>query len=181
MGDQIKGPADFLELGDYNARCSMCGAKEKASKMVKNWQGLWRHPRCNEPRQPQDFVRGLQDIQTPPWVQTDEDVNEMVCTLNGSSAVPGWAVPGCSIPGRRYTVPVSGQFGFTFTSNVAGQVSGTLTQPIPFLIGTYRTHFDDGEVRNVTFTGVNASWLPALRSTPAGLFIDSCYTNVGAS
>jgi hypothetical protein len=106
-GSLGKGPADYYALGDYNARCSICGAKEKASKMVRNWQGLYRHPAnskngCNEPRQPQDFVRGVQDIQTPPWVQSDEngDIDIQICTFNGQSALPGYAIPGCMIPGR---------------------------------------------------------------------------------
>jgi hypothetical protein len=178
MGDRVYGPADYLDEGDWNARCSMCGAKGKASKMVQNWQGLWRHPRCNEPRQPQDFVRGVQDIQTPPWAQTDRDINEIVCTLNGTSAIPGWAVPGCSIPGRTYIVPISGQFGLVFTGNVAGLTAGTLNEPILFLEGSYNVTFNDGEVRLVALTGTAATWTPALESTP-GLYINSGYTRVG--
>jgi hypothetical protein len=183
MGDLIKGPADYLVVGDWNVRCSLCGAKEKASKMVKNWQGLWRHPQgskndCNEPRQPQDFVRGVQDIQTPPWVQPDEDIDVSVCTYNGCSAIPGWSVTGCMVPGRVETFPIWGLFGFNFTSNVAGQSSGTLTEPITFLVGTYKTTFSDNEVRNVTYNGIGATWSPPLNAT-AGLMINSCYTNIG--
>jgi hypothetical protein len=63
------GRADYLELGDWNAICSMCGGKRKASQMVKNWQGLYRCPEHNEPRHPQDFVRAVPDVQTPPWTQ----------------------------------------------------------------------------------------------------------------
>jgi hypothetical protein len=37
--------------------------------MEKNWQGYWVCPRHNEPRQPQDFARGIPDNQTAPWVQ----------------------------------------------------------------------------------------------------------------
>ena len=111
MGDRIYGPADYLELGDWNAVCSICGAKEKASKLVKNWKGMWRHPAgsshgCNEPRQPQDFVRGVQDIQAVPWSQRDEGIYLQVCTFNGQSAIPGFAIPGCSIPGRTALLEV---------------------------------------------------------------------------
>lgn len=63
------GQADYLDLGDWNCVCSMCGRKRKASKMVQNWQGMYRCPEHNEPRQPQDFVRGVSDDQTPPWTQ----------------------------------------------------------------------------------------------------------------
>jgi len=63
------GTADYLELGTWNAECSMCGRKRKANQMVKNWQGMWRCPEHNETRQPQDFVRAVPDVQTTPWAQ----------------------------------------------------------------------------------------------------------------
>lgn len=63
------GKADFLLLGDWNVQCFQCGFKDKASKMVRNWQGYYVHPEHNEPRQPQDFVRGVPDNQTSPWTQ----------------------------------------------------------------------------------------------------------------
>lgn len=47
----------------------MCGRKRKASELVKNWQGMYRCPVHNEVRHPQDFVRAVPDVQTPPWVQ----------------------------------------------------------------------------------------------------------------
>lgn len=99
------GSADYFALGDWNARCSMCGAKRKASQLVKNWQGMYRCPQHNEPRHPQDFVRAVPDTQTPPWVQA---INEdrfigvtavEVCTLNDQSAIPNYAEPGCVKPG----------------------------------------------------------------------------------
>lgn len=61
--------ADYLELGDWNSVCFTCGFKYKASQMKKNWQGFWECQSCWTPRQPQDFVRALPDVQTPPWVQ----------------------------------------------------------------------------------------------------------------
>jgi hypothetical protein len=105
MGGPVKGRADYLELGDFNAACSMCGRKRKASEMVKNWQGYYRCREHNEVRHPQDFVRGVQDIQTPPWVQPQTDFDIAVCTLNGVSAIPGWALPDCSIPGNTFINP----------------------------------------------------------------------------
>jgi hypothetical protein len=95
-----KGRADFYLEGDYNAACSMCGRKRKASTMVKNWQGYWRCPEHNEPRQSQDFVRAVADTTAPPWTQLEEDIDLQVCTYNGISAIPGLALPGCMIPGR---------------------------------------------------------------------------------
>lgn len=64
-----KGPADYLELGDWNAVCYFDGFKYKASELRRHWQGFYVCQRCWEERQPQDFVRSLPDKQTPPWVQ----------------------------------------------------------------------------------------------------------------
>lgn len=63
------GRADFLALGDWNVVCFQCGFKRKASTMERNWQGYYVCPEHNEPRQPQDFARGVPDNQIPPWVQ----------------------------------------------------------------------------------------------------------------
>jgi len=98
MGTPTKGRADYLAEGDWNAACSMCGRKRKASEMVKNWQGFWRCPEHNETRHPQDFVRSVPDIQTPPWVQPQTDVDIDICTFNGVSAIPDYAIPDCSLP-----------------------------------------------------------------------------------
>lgn len=108
MGSPSKGRADHLEIGDWNAVCSMCGFKRKASELVKNWQGYYRCPEHNEPRQPQDFVRGEQDIQTVPWSQPPTSTFITFCSINDRSAIPHLAMPGCSIPGNKLTVP----FGF---------------------------------------------------------------------
>lgn len=72
-----KGQADHLELGSWNAICSVCGRKYKASEMVKQPDGVgtpWGGgtyvcKRDYRPRQPQDFVRGIPDKMAPPWVQ----------------------------------------------------------------------------------------------------------------
>lgn len=63
------GRADYYADGDWNVQCYQCGFKGKASQMERNWQGYWVHPEHNEPRQTQDFVRGVPDNQIPPWVQ----------------------------------------------------------------------------------------------------------------
>lgn len=68
-----KGQADYFAEGDWNATCFQCGRKRKASQMVKNWQNYWVCPEHNEPRHPQDFVRGVPETQTPPWVQPQSD------------------------------------------------------------------------------------------------------------
>lgn len=99
MSVPVKGRADYLALGDWNVTCYFCARKRKASTMWKYWQGFWVCPEHWEPRQPQDFVRGIPDIQTPPWVQPMPDPTfAHFCTPNGQSAVPGQADPGCVMP-----------------------------------------------------------------------------------
>jgi hypothetical protein len=94
------GENDYYAPGDWNVACSMCGRKMKASQMVKNWQGMYRCVKCNEPRHPQDFVRAVQDVQTVPFSQHQLEDDIPLCTYNGQSAWPGYAIPGCSMPGR---------------------------------------------------------------------------------
>lgn len=99
------GRADYWQPGDWNAVCSQCGRKRKASDLIKNWQGMYRCREHDEPRHPQDFVRGVPDIQTPPWTQPPSETEQFFCSLNGQSAIPGVGIPGCMIPGRTVFDP----------------------------------------------------------------------------
>lgn len=93
-----KGQANYYSPGDFNAVCSMCGKKRKASWLERNWQGLYRCPEHNEPRQPQDFVRGVKDVQSTPWAQVPQGIFVQICTINSQSAVPDIGVPDCMVP-----------------------------------------------------------------------------------
>lgn len=97
-----QGEADYLALGDWNTICFRCGSKFKASVMRKNWQGYWTCTRCWEPRHPQDFATGIKEVTTPPWTQppnADKFALASTCVPNDRTAVPGYAMPGCVIPG----------------------------------------------------------------------------------
>ena len=94
-----KGRADYYDEGGYNALCYECGRKRKASDLVKHWQGYYVCPEHWEARHPQDFVRGIKDIETPPWVQ---DAGYTLSTgvlgsVGGSLTGGGGNVPGTSI------------------------------------------------------------------------------------
>jgi hypothetical protein len=79
----------------------MCGAKFKFDELEQNWQGQWRCRRCNEPRPAQDFVHAINSQEmVVPVVQKQPDFDVQICTLNGLTSVPGYALPGCMIPGR---------------------------------------------------------------------------------
>jgi hypothetical protein len=94
------GQVDHFIPGDWNAVCYECGRKRKASQLRRHWQGYWVCPEHWEARHPQDFVRGVPERATPPWVQPmPGDSFTAVCEPNGLSAVPGFAQPGCATPG----------------------------------------------------------------------------------
>jgi hypothetical protein len=111
----------------------MCGRKRKASTLERNWQGLYRCPEHNEPRQPQDFVRAIPDIVTPSWVQDETDINIQICTFNGISAIPGLAIPGCSMPGNNvfdmnfypFTIQIATDAGAGLQTDAGQQLGGS--------------------------------------------------------
>lgn len=107
--------ADRWAPGDWNITCAMCGMKMKAGEAVQNWQGTWRHVRCNEPRPAQDFVHAIrQPEMTVPFNQNmAEAFITNICNLNGISGIPGYAMPGCSIPGNTVLVESLPEQAFT--------------------------------------------------------------------
>jgi len=67
----MSGNRGYFKLGDYNAICRVCGFKRKASELRLRWDGVYVCKEDWEPRQPQDFVRGVPDEQAPPWTQPE--------------------------------------------------------------------------------------------------------------
>lgn len=90
---------DHYDMGSWNALCSLCGRKRKGPDLVKNWMGNWRCIEHNEIRQPQDRIRGIAEKPAPPWVQDPQPVTTLVCSIPGSSSIPGYCIPGCIRPG----------------------------------------------------------------------------------
>jgi len=91
--------SDEFVFGDWNAQCSMCGRKKKASQLVRNWQGQWRCPDHNEQRHPQDFARTPSPEKPPPWVQPQTLSYIPVCDPNSITAISEHAAAGCAIAG----------------------------------------------------------------------------------
>ena len=59
------------DAGNWKATCDSCGRIFKASELRQRWDGLMV---CNadwEPRQPQDFVRGVADWQAPAYTRPE--------------------------------------------------------------------------------------------------------------
>lgn len=130
MGGPVKGQADHLVLGDWNAACSMCGRKRKASEMVRNWQGLYRCPIHNETRQPQDFARGIKENIGVPWAQleliefTSINATFPLTTTVGSLVLPSAVSVGAVFP--PWVTPAVGGIAWSFASGGAGI---TITSP----------------------------------------------------
>jgi hypothetical protein len=55
--------------GSWNVICDSCGRQFKAGDLKLRWDGLMVCQGDWEPRQPQDFVRGVADIQAPVWTR----------------------------------------------------------------------------------------------------------------
>ena len=52
--------------GEYLFICDRCGTPYLSRDGLKEWNNLFVCKQCYEPRQPQDFVRGLFDEQRVP-------------------------------------------------------------------------------------------------------------------
>lgn len=64
----------YYAPGDWNVICDRCGFKYKASQMKETWDGLMVCKKDWEPRQPQDYVRGVKDNQAVPWTRPKVEV-----------------------------------------------------------------------------------------------------------
>ena len=58
--------------GGWLVICDVCGRKFKEDRLRMRWDGLMTCPGDWEVRQPQDFVRGVADIQAPPYVRPEQ-------------------------------------------------------------------------------------------------------------
>jgi len=62
----MTAPTTYLK-GSWNVICDVCGRQYKAESLQMRWDGLMVCHGDWEPRQPQDFVRGVADQQAVPW------------------------------------------------------------------------------------------------------------------
>jgi hypothetical protein len=58
--------------GGWNVICDQCGRQFKDSELQLRWDGFMVCSRDWEPRQPQDFVHGVADIQAPKWARPEQ-------------------------------------------------------------------------------------------------------------
>lgn len=88
--------------GDWLAVCDSCGLTFYASQLRTRWDGLKVCEMDYETRNPQDFVRGIPDIQTPPW--TRPKPAEEAITLVSSGTVLSSGVFSVYATGSGYTI-----------------------------------------------------------------------------
>lgn len=91
--------ADYYKPGDWNAICDGCGRKFKASELRRDWKGRMMCPAQWEPRQPQDFVKGVKDDMATPWSRPDPPPTYV---NTGHSAIAGIAIAGNAISGLPF-------------------------------------------------------------------------------
>lgn len=100
------GKSDYYADGQFNFTCDLCGSKTKSGDAMLTWQGLYVCKHHKEVRNPQDFLRGVKDDQSVPWSRpwqpplcdTTAFPYVQSCSLQGTNAIPGFALPGCCIP-----------------------------------------------------------------------------------
>ena len=84
--------------GTFNVICDICGRQYKSYELQKRWDGFMVCKDDFEPRQPQDFVRGVADFQAPPYTRPENaDVFVGVCTPDGMSCIVDYAVADCCV------------------------------------------------------------------------------------
>lgn len=84
------GQADFLRVGDYNAICDVCGRKFKFSRLRQKWDNTWACEQDWEPRQPQDYLRGIPDNMSVPLSRPDPPalfLDELIADVVTSASI----------------------------------------------------------------------------------------------
>ena len=75
----------YYDNGSFNVICDVCGRQYRAFQLTQRWDGLMVCQGDWEPRQPQDFVRGVADKMAPPWTRpepADTFINPFVNTTS---------------------------------------------------------------------------------------------------
>ncbi|MBR7969103.1 hypothetical protein [Burkholderia cenocepacia] len=93
------GRADFWKRGQWKAICDVCGQAYHSNQLKERWDGLMCCPQDWNPRQPQDFVRGVIDRQYVPWSRPDVQppfvptVSAILLDTNGCPILDTYGTP----------------------------------------------------------------------------------------
>lgn len=90
----------YFKSGTWNVVCQVCGRRYKSDAIRKRWDGLLVCDEDYEERNILDFLRIRAEKQNVPF-QQNEPADQFVqqCDIFTASAIPYYALPGCSIPG----------------------------------------------------------------------------------
>lgn len=84
--------------GEWTVLCDACGRKFKANQLQRRWDGLMVCMGDWEPRQPQDFVKGIAEHIAAPWTRPEpSDSFVLSCEPNGITGISDWAIADCAI------------------------------------------------------------------------------------
>jgi len=83
--------------GDNKAICDRCGRLYKMSTLRKEWNGLYTCSSCWEPRQTQDFVRGVKDMMSVAVSRPEQGNTFVTIQCTTRSSISGEAISGCAI------------------------------------------------------------------------------------
>lgn len=83
--------------GTWKVVCDVCGFWYPSDKIRKRWDNLMVCHKDWEQRHPQDFIRGVKDDPTPPFVRPDPpDDFLFFCDIAGSSGFADLGVADCA-------------------------------------------------------------------------------------
>lgn len=60
---------NYYVMGEWNFACDQCGRVFKSGQSRLRWDNARVCKSCWEPRQPQDFVKGIPDNMSVPWAR----------------------------------------------------------------------------------------------------------------
>ncbi len=58
-----------FKQGEWNFACDLCGKIAKSGTAERTWNGHYVCKHHKESRNPQDFMRGVADVQAVPWTR----------------------------------------------------------------------------------------------------------------
>ena len=91
---------NYFLSGAWNVTCDVCSRKIKSGEAKQRWDGLIVCPDDYEHRHEQDYVKSKTDKISVPFQRPIQTPDYTVCTLEGSSATPNFAIAGCMVAGN---------------------------------------------------------------------------------
>lgn len=67
------GIKDYFRPHSSNVLCDQCGKKFKSEELQKQWNNLMVCSRCYEPRNIQDFIKGVPDNKPRPYYRPEPE------------------------------------------------------------------------------------------------------------